>query len=166
MYKILLSIGIVISSISLAQSVEYGKYNIKLVNTELNELAKETNGIKIYYTPTDFLWSIKIENNSGESVQIDWDKSTFVIDKRASGIVFNDSSRLTANLSKGKETIPNGTILTKKIYPKRNVEYMSPTLTKYEIKKFGKSDIDINLNFSRLQDEFEVNGKFEATLKK
>ncbi|MDV3822889.1 hypothetical protein CMU07_08995 [Elizabethkingia anophelis] len=159
-------LAIILFSICFGQSVEYGKYNIKLTNTESNELVKEMNGIKIYYSPTDFFWTVKIENNSGENIQIDWDKSTFVIDKRASGIVFNDSSRLTANLPKGKETIPNGTILTKKIYPKRNVEYMSPTLTKYEIKKFGKSDIDINLNFTKLQDEFEVNGKFEATLKK
>ncbi|OPC36198.1 hypothetical protein [Elizabethkingia miricola] len=159
----LLSIGLCI--LSFAQSIEYGKFSVKLINTTSSNLSKEVNGIKVSYTPTDYTWSVKIENTSGSTIEVDWDKSTFVIDKRASGIVFNDSSKLTAGLPKGKEVIPNGTILYKKIYPRRNVEFMSPTLTKYEIKKYGKSEIDINLVFVKDGNESEINANFEATLK-
>lgn len=165
MKKIITLLSIIVSVISLAQTANYGKFNIKLINTTSESLSKEVNGIKVNYMPTDYTWSIKIENNSGVSTEIDWDKSTFIIDKRASGIVFNDSSRLTAMLPKGKEVIPNGTILYKKIYPKRNVEFMSPTLTKYEIKKYGKSEIDINLVFVKDGNESEISANFEATLK-
>lgn len=42
---------------------------------------------------------------------------------------------------------------------------MSPTLTKYEIKKYGKSEIDINLVFVKDGNESEISANFEATLK-
>ena len=83
MYKILLSIGIVISSISFAQSNLYMESIILSLIQELNELAKRRMELK-YITRLLIFVHVKIENNSGESVQIDWDKSTFVIDKRAS----------------------------------------------------------------------------------
>ena len=57
-------------------------------------------------------------------------------------------------------------ILKKEIYPLEYVSVMAPTLSKSDIKKWGKVNYNINLIHSGNKKEFEIIGEFETTLKK
>lgn len=165
MKKIITFLAFSIGMISFAQSINIGKFDVTMTNSKGQSLSNEENGVKVTYTPSEYFWKVEIENSSTENIEIDWDKSTFNYQKRVSKIVFNNTTRLLANQPKGKEIIPKGMILKKEIYPLEYVSVMAPTLSKSDIKKWGKVNYNINLQFIQGTKEFEIIGEFEATLK-
>ena len=168
MKKIITLLSIIVSVISLAQSVDYGKYNIELLNTTANSgLIKENENLKLTFSPSEHLWDVQIVNKTGQHIEIDWDKSTFTINSYSSGIAFNNTSQLTANFPKGKEVISPNSITNKSIYPVRYISSMPPTISKRYIKEKGKEMISISLFIiSGDKKESYITSDFVITLKK
>ncbi|WP_086984978.1 hypothetical protein [Elizabethkingia miricola] len=168
MKKIITLLSIAVSTISLAQSVEYGKYNIELLNaTTKGGLIKENDNLKLTFSPSEHLWDVQIANKTDQHIEIDWDKSTFTINSYSSGIAFNNTSQLTANLPKGKEVISPNSITSKSIYPVRYISSMPPTISKRYIKEKGKETISISLFvISENKQDSYVTSDFVITLKK
>ncbi len=148
-----------------AQTLSVGKINVTMTNATGTGLFKEENDVKITYTPTDYFWKLEIENKSDKTIEIDWDRSTFNYQKKVSKIVFSTTSKLLANQPKGKESIPKGMILKKEIYPLEYISFLPPTLSKSDIKKWGKTEYSINIAVIKDSSEFEIFGEFQAEMK-
>ncbi|QGN24653.1 hypothetical protein GJV56_19050 [Elizabethkingia anophelis] len=168
MKKIITTLAIVFGTISFAQVVEYGKFNIELLDTNSKGgLIKENDNLKLIFSPSEHLWDVQIVNKTGQHIEIDWDKSTFTINSYSSGIAFNNTSQLTANFPKGKEVISPNSVTSKSIYPVRYISSIPPTISKRYIKEKGKETISISLYvISGDKQENYITSNFIITLKK
>ena len=164
MRKIMTILSLSLASFAVAQSTTVGKFNVLMTNSDSQELIKQEKNVSVKFYPSEYFWKIEIDNKSPETIEIDWDKATFSYQKKVSKIVFDDTRKLFANQPKGKESIPAGLKLIKRIYPLEYIDVMSPTLSRSDLKRWGKATYDINLHFDSKNDSFDINGAFEASL--
>src|SRR5690606_14064435 len=116
--KKLILFSFLISGLLSGQTFDVGK---KINVVQQHET--KTNFGTITFKPSLYFWKVNIENTTSENVIIDWDKTTFVIQGKSSGVVFNDTIKMLINQPKGKEVIAPNSTLTKEIYPKEKAEY-------------------------------------------
>lgn len=158
---------IIVSVAAFGQSVDYGKFNFEMVKPSgQSDLSWSNDDVKISYAPTDYFWTVKIENISRDKITLDWDKSTFVINKKSSGIVFNTTVKMFINQPKGIEVIPPNAMIVKKIYPQSSANFMYPLFFKRDIEKFGNYNVTINLSTVKDGIEQDQNADFVVSIKK
>jgi hypothetical protein len=169
MKKTFYFLAIIISGLSFGQSTDYGKFHIELIEPAAqSDLSWNNEDVKISYRPTDFFWTVKIENISNKKITVDWDKSTFVINKKSSGVVFDTTVKLLVNQPKGNEIIPANSMIEKKIYPQSYASEvnMYPLFFKRDIEKFGNYSVTINITTIKDQEEKDQSADFVVSLKK
>lgn len=74
--------------------------------------------ISFFAEPDNYIFTVKIENNSNSLISINWDKCFFIYDNTTSPIVFGNTSKLFLDKNNGKETIYPKTSILKEIAPR------------------------------------------------
>lgn len=163
MKKILLSIILACVFLTINAQQKSNGCCIEMVSPKSEGMIYENDTIKFKFDPTHLFWGITIENKTKVRMTCLWDKTVFIVDKKSSQIVFDDTRILDLNKPKGESILSPGTELSKSIFPLESVSKYEdkpyPVFRKSTIKNHGNTRI--RLIFPIMQNGAEREYEFE-----
>lgn len=141
-------LAITLTALNVNAQHKWGGCNIEQTTTNSNGLIWEDENVKFTFYPTDLFWSVTIENKSSGKLTCLWDEVLFIINKKSSKIVFDDTVRLKKDDPKGESVIASETEIRKEIYPvdlwwDSSIGGAQYIFKKRLIKKYGEMNIKL-----------------------
>lgn len=134
-------------SISITVNAQYTTENciVKLQGANDGGLSIKNDTLNIYFKPTAYFWYINVKNNLSSDISINWDKSSFIINKRSSKIIFDNTLKIDQSASIPNEEIPGGSFIDRNIFPADYLDPLTPTISRRFVKQrfeeTGQADV-------------------------
>lgn len=134
-------------------NAQYKTFNrnifVEFIDMENKEgkLECEIDSVLFSFEPnSENFWNVKIHNNRGSKIIIDWDGTIMAKNSKSSGIVFSGDSQITMNNPKVSETVLPDTYIEKKIDMKSNFgSYTSTLYYPRQVRKGGNAKITLSI---------------------
>lgn len=167
MRRIIITLFVLMALSVSAQEKNAGCYLRMVEPISSDTLSAQNDLVKITFEfwPSNIFVSLRIENLTDSSIEIDWDKFTYVSGKTTLPIVFDDTVMALVDAPKGKSTIAPHSILHKKIAPKDNIEYGYKLYEKKYV-KYGPARMSFNFPIESNGEHSNFKCTVEAFLKK
>ncbi|MFB5946077.1 hypothetical protein [Albibacterium profundi] len=130
---------------------------VTLKESNDNNFIFSNDTITVTFGPSEFFWYVNIKNNINDDISIVWDKSSFVLNGRASKIIFDNTINFKKDEPIPDQEIPSRSFIDKKIFPVDNMEFSSPTISRRFVKK--RYEETGNPDTVKLVLAFNINGE-------
>lgn len=117
MRKAILTTVSILFAISVQSQVKNSGCMIHHTTEGSKEMVLENDTLKFEFKPTEYFWKVTIENKIDKSATIHWNEVSFIRNKKASKVVFDDTSRINMNDPLPDQSIPSYSEVSKEIYP-------------------------------------------------
>ena len=112
---------------------------IKLSESSNQTLSFHNDSLDVYFQPSEYFWYIQVKNKLKGDISLVWAKSNFIVDKKASSIIFDNTALINKD-NIPDELIPSESFIERNIYPSENLESGTPTISKRLISKKYKEE--------------------------
>lgn len=136
MKKVFMVVSCVLIVLTTKAQKEINGCLVTMKETTNNSFTFSNDTITVAFGPSEFFWYINLKNNlNDDDISIIWDKSSFVLNKKASKIIFDNTININKDKSIPDQRVHSKSFIDRKIFPVENLEFKSPTISKRFVKK-------------------------------